>query len=162
MCGTLARPPSRSTFWQSQLVAKRQKHTAASAGTPATVALTGAHVPFTVHHYQHDPTAENYGLEAAHAFGVSPGRVFKTLIAHVDDTLTVAIVPVAGTLDLKALASACGSKRAIMADSRTAERATGYVIGGISPLGQRTRMPAVIDTTVRNHPTIFISGGKRG
>lgn len=141
---------------------QRRKPSTASAGTPATVALTDAGVPFTAHPYPHDPAADNYGLEAAHAIGVSPGRVFKTLIADVDDVLTVAVVPVAGTLNLKALANARKSKRAVMADIRTAERATGYVVGGISPLGQRTRMPTVIDTTARDHTTIFVSGGKRG
>lgn len=144
-------------------MAKRRRHdTPVSAGTPATVALANAGVAFTVHPYDHDPTAESYGLEAAEALGVPPERVFKTLVARVDDTLTVAIVPVSGTLDLKALAKACGAKRAVMAEIRDAERATGYVAGGISPLGQRTRLPTVIDTRVTDFPTVFVSGGKRG
>lgn len=144
-------------------MAKRRRHdTPVSAGTPATVALAKAGVAFTVHPYDHDPTAESYGLEAAEALGVPPERVFKTLVARVDDALTVAIVPVSGTLDLKALAKACGAKRAVMAEIRDAERATGYVAGGISPLGQRTRLPTVIDTSVTDFPTVFVSGGKRG
>ena len=144
-------------------MAKRRRHdTPVSAGTPATVALAKAGVAFTVHPYDHDPTAESYGLEAAEALGVPPERVFKTLVARVDDALTVAIVPVSGTLDLKALAKACGAKRAVMAEIRDAERATGYVAGGISPLGQRTRLPTVIDTRVTDFPTVFVSGGKRG
>lgn len=141
---------------------RRRRDTPVSTGTPATVALEKAGVAFTVHPYDHDPTAESYGLEAAEALGVPPERVFKTLVARVDDALTVAIVPVSGTLDLKALARARGGKRAVMAEIRDAERATGYVAGGISPLGQRTRLPTVIDTRVTDFPTVFVSGGKRG
>lgn len=102
-------------------------------GTPATVALTAAGTAFTVHAYEHDPSSPSYGEEAAEALGVSPDRVFKTLVADVDGELTVAVVPVAGSLDLKALASAVGGKRATMADPVAAERTTGYVRGGISP-----------------------------
>lgn len=102
-------------------------------GTPATVALTAAGTAFTVHAYDHDPSSPSYGEEAAEALGVSPDRVFKTLVADVDGALTVAVVPVAGSLDLKALASAVGGKRAAMADPAAAERTTGYVRGGISP-----------------------------
>lgn len=104
-----------------------------SGGTPATVALTTAGVPYELHAYDHDPAHPSYGEEAAEAMGVSPDRVFKTLLADVDGTLTVAVVPVAGQLDLKALASAVGGKRATMADPTLAERTTGYVRGGISP-----------------------------
>lgn len=104
-----------------------------SGGTPATVALTAAGTAFTVHAYDHDPASASYGEEAAEALGVSSDRVFKTLVADVDGTLTVAVVPVAGSLDLKALASAVGGKRAAMADPTAAERTTGYVRGGISP-----------------------------
>lgn len=104
-----------------------------SGGTPATVALTAAGTSFTVHAYDHDPASPSYGEEAAEALGVSPDRVFKTLVADVDGALTVAVVPVAGSLDLKALAAAVGGKRAAMADPAAAERTTGYVRGGISP-----------------------------
>lgn len=127
-------------------------------GTPATVALEKAGVAFSVHAYTHDPASElSYGAEAAAALGVPPDRVFKTLIADVDGTLTVAVVPVSATLDLKAL-----GKRATMADRAAAERATGYVLGGISPLGQRRALPTVLDDSALAHPTVFVSAGKRG
>jgi Cys-tRNA(Pro)/Cys-tRNA(Cys) deacylase len=131
-------------------------------GTPATVALTSAGVPFTIHSYDHDPAHPSYGEEAAEAMGVSPDRVFKTLVADVDGALTVAVVPVAGSLDLKALATAVGGKRAAMADPSLAERTTGYVRGGISPLGQRRRLPTVLDASAATHPTICVSAGRRG
>ncbi|MFR0352008.1 Cys-tRNA(Pro) deacylase [Streptomyces sediminimaris] len=132
------------------------------AGTPATVALTAAGVAYTVHSYDHDPSHPSYGEEAAEAMGVSPDRVFKTLVADVDGTLTVAVVPVAGRLDLKALASAVGGKRAAMADPALAERTTGYVRGGISPLGQRKRLPTVLDASACAHATVCVSAGRRG
>ncbi|MEU2153655.1 Cys-tRNA(Pro) deacylase [Streptomyces sp. NPDC019396] len=131
-------------------------------GTPATVALTAAGTAFTVHAYEHDPASPSYGDEAAQALGVSPERVFKTLVADVDGELTVAVVPVAGQLDLKALATAVGGKRATMADPAAAERTTGYVRGGISPLGQRRRLRTVLDASASGHPTICISAGRRG
>jgi Cys-tRNA(Pro)/Cys-tRNA(Cys) deacylase len=131
-------------------------------GTPATVALTQAGVAFTAHAYDHDPAAASYGLEAASVLGVEPGRVFKTLLAAVDGRLTVAVVPVSGTLDLKALAAAVGGKRAEMADPKDAERATGYVVGGISPLGGRRRLPTVVDASAADHDTVYVSGGRRG
>ncbi|MGV9814832.1 Cys-tRNA(Pro) deacylase [Streptomyces cellulosae] len=133
-----------------------------SNGTPATVALTAAGVPFTVHSYDHDPSHPSYGEEAAEAMGVSPDRVFKTLVADIDGALTVAVVPVAGQLDLKALASAAGGKRASMADPALAERTTGYVRGGISPLGQRKKLPTVLDESATRHETICVSAGRRG
>ena len=133
-----------------------------SGGTPATVALTAAGVDFTVHSYDHDPSHSSYGEEAAEAMDVSPDRVFKTLVADVDGTLTVAVVPVAGSLDLKALASAVGGKRAAMADPALAERTTGYVRGGISPLGQRKRLATVLDDSATTHTTICVSAGRRG
>ncbi|MFH9392358.1 Cys-tRNA(Pro) deacylase [Streptomyces sp. NPDC017413] len=133
-----------------------------SGGTPATVALTAAGTSFTVHAYDHDPASPSYGEEAAEALGVSPDRVFKTLVADVDGALTVAVVPVGGSLDLKALASAVGGKRAAMADPAAAERTTGYVRGGISPLGQRKRLRTVLDASARAHPTICVSAGRRG
>jgi Cys-tRNA(Pro)/Cys-tRNA(Cys) deacylase len=133
-----------------------------SGGTPATVALTEAGAAFTVHAYEHDPAHPSYGEEAAEAMGVSPERVFKTLVADVDGSLVVAVVPVAGSLDLKALASAVGGKRAAMADPALAERTTGYVRGGISPLGQRKRLPTVLDASAGGHTTICVSAGRRG
>ncbi|MDO0928150.1 Cys-tRNA(Pro) deacylase [Streptomyces sp. TG1A-8] len=133
-----------------------------SGGTPATVALAAAGVEHTVHAYDHDPSHASYGEEAAEAMGVSPDRVFKTLVADVDGALTVAVVPVSGTLDLKALAAAVGGKRAAMADPALAERTTGYVRGGISPLGQRKKLPTVLDDSARSHPTIHVSAGRRG
>ncbi|MCJ1681212.1 Cys-tRNA(Pro) deacylase [Streptomyces sp. APSN-46.1] len=132
------------------------------AGTPAIAALTASAAPFTVHAYEHDPAHPSYGEEAAQAMGVPPTRVFKTLIADVDGVLTVAVVPVSGTLDLKALAAAVGGKRASMADPALAERTTGYVLGGISPLGQRKRLRTVLDSSASEHPTICVSAGRRG
>ncbi|MFH9551336.1 Cys-tRNA(Pro) deacylase [Streptomyces sp. NPDC051445] len=143
-------------------MAKKPKKQQQSGGTPATVALTAAGVEFTVHAYEHDPGHPSYGEEAAEAMGVSPDRVFKTLVADVDGALTVAVVPVAGSLDLKALASAVGGKRAAMADPALAERTTGYVRGGISPLGQRRKLPTVVDASATTHPTICVSAGRRG
>lgn len=124
--------------------------------------LTSEHIPFSLHPYQHDPRAEAYGDEAAAALGIDPARIFKTLIAAVDGCLTCAVVPVAGRLDLKALAAAAGGKRAEMADPAYAARATGYVLGGISPLGQRTRLPVVIDESATQFTTVYVSAGKRG
>ncbi|MFD8719524.1 Cys-tRNA(Pro) deacylase [Streptomyces sp. NPDC059629] len=141
---------------------KPNKKQQSAGGTPATVALTTAGVDFTIHSYDHDPSHPSYGEEAAEAMGVSPDRVFKTLVADVDGTLTVAVVPVAGTLDLKALATAVGGKRAAMADPTLAERTTGYVRGGISPLGQRKKLPTVLDASASAHTTICISAGRRG
>ncbi|MEU6555140.1 Cys-tRNA(Pro) deacylase [Streptomyces sp. NPDC046915] len=143
-------------------MAKKPKKQQQPGGTPATVALTAAGVDYTVHSYDHDPSHPSYGEEAAEAMGVSPERVFKTLIADVDGTLTVAVVPVAGSLDLKALAAAVGGKRAAMADPAHAERTTGYVRGGISPLGQRKKLPTVLDDSATAHPTICVSAGRRG
>ena len=117
----------------------------AGRGTTATVALERAKIPFTLHEYAHDPRHESYGAEASEALGVSPDRVFKTLVAEVDGALVTGVVPVEGQLDLKALAAACGGKKAAMAQVAAAERATGYVAGGISPVGQRKRLPVVVD-----------------
>lgn len=139
-----------------------KKTAAAGAGTPATVALTAAGVPFTAHSYAHDPASTSYGMEAADVLGVSPERVFKTLMADVAGTLTVAIVPVNGMLDLKALAQAVGHKKAVMADPAAAQRRTGYVLGGISPLGQRQQSPTVLDESALACETIYVSGGRRG
>jgi Cys-tRNA(Pro)/Cys-tRNA(Cys) deacylase len=134
----------------------------AGQGTPATRLLAQRKVPHTVHAYQHDPRAGSYGLAAADALGVPPERVFKTLVAAVDGGLAVGIVPVAGSLDLKSLAAAVGGKRATLADPADAERSTGYVLGGISPLGQRKHLPTVLDASATDHPTVFVSAGRRG
>ncbi len=142
-------------------MAKKKAH--ASHGTPAVLALERAGVPHTLHAYEHDPGSDlSYGLEAAAAMGVDPGRVFKTLVADVDGALVVGIVPVAGTLDLKALARAVGGKRAAMADPAVAQRATGYVVGGISPLGQRARHATVLDASAEAFDVVYVSGGRRG
>ncbi|MCF3133383.1 Cys-tRNA(Pro) deacylase [Streptomyces olivochromogenes] len=143
-------------------MAKKSKKQTQAGGTPATVALTAAGVAYTVHAYDHDPGHPSYGEEAAEAMGVSPDRVFKTLVADVDGALTVAVVPVAGSLDLKALATAVGGKRAAMADPALAERTTGYVRGGISPLGQRKKLRTVLDASASAHGTICVSAGRRG
>jgi len=119
-------------------------------------------VAFTLHPYTHDPRAEGFGDEAAAALGVDPSRIFKTLIASVDGKLVCAVVPVAGRLDLKALAAALGGKRGEMADPAAASRATGYVVGGISPLGHRSRMPVVLDVSAEAFDTVYVSAGKRG
>jgi Cys-tRNA(Pro)/Cys-tRNA(Cys) deacylase len=140
-------------------MAKKQKQ---SGGTPATVALAAAGIDHTLHPYEHDPRAESYGLEAAEALGLDPARVFKTLMATVDGRLAVAVVPVSGKLDLKALAKALGGSRAAMADQAAAERATGYVVGGISPVGQKRSHPTVIDESALAHPTVYVSAGRRG
>ncbi|AMB40147.1 Cys-tRNA(Pro) deacylase [Paenarthrobacter ureafaciens] len=134
----------------------------ASQGTPATAALTAAGVPFVVHPYAHDPSAPSYGLEAAEVLGIDPARVFKTLMVEVEGRLAVGVVPVSGSLDLKAVAGALGAKKASMADPKAAERRTGYVLGGISPLGQRQPSPTVLDESALGFETIFVSGGRRG
>ncbi|MGH3276057.1 MAG: Cys-tRNA(Pro) deacylase [Streptosporangiaceae bacterium] len=131
-------------------------------GTRATDLLARLKIAHTVHSYEHDPRGIGYGLEAAMSLGFAPERVFKTLIAEVDERLTVAVVPVAGSLDLKALAGAAGGKKAGMADPAVAQRATGYVTGGISPLGQRRALPTVLDVTALDFATIMVSAGQRG
>jgi len=139
-------------------------------GTPATVALTRAGIAFVAHEY-HAASANGasagrgagYGLEAASALGVDPDRVFKTLLAEVESVgLVIGIVPVSGNLDLKALAAAAGGKRAAMAAADVAERKTGYVVGGISPVGQKTSLPAFLDETAQLWPSVYVSGGRRG
>lgn len=140
----------------------KKKHSTRHAATPATVAASRAGVDFTVRAYAHDPATARYGAEAAEALGLDPARVLKTLVAAVDDTLTVAVVPVSTSLDLKALASAVGGKRAALADPAAAERSTGYVRGGISPLGQRRKLATVVDSSALGHPTVCVSAGRRG
>lgn len=134
----------------------------ASQGTPATAALAAAGVPFVLHPYTHDPSAASYGSEAAEALGIDPSRVFKTLMVEVEGRLAVGIVPVSGTLDLKAFAATLGAKKAAMADPAAAQRRTGYVLGGISPLGQRLPSPTVLDSSAVGLQTLLVSGGKRG
>lgn len=131
-------------------------------GTPATAALAAAGVPFVLHPYSHDPAAASYGAEAAAVLGIDPARVFKTLMVEVEGRLAVGIVPVSGTLDLKAFAAAMGAKKAAMADPAGAQRRTGYVLGGISPLGQRLPSPTVLDFSALGLDTMLVSGGRRG
>lgn len=134
----------------------------AGRGTPATALLDKQRVAHTLHSYEHDPRHESYGLEAAEALGLVPERVFKTLVAEVDGKLAVGVVPVTTQLDLKGLAAALQGKKAKMAEVAAAERATGYVAGGISPLGQKKRLPVVVDESAAQHETIFCSAGRRG
>lgn len=133
----------------------------AGKGTPATALLARHGIEHRLHSYAHG-TGQAYGPEAAELLGLDPARVFKTLVADVDGSLTVGVVPVSATLDLKALATAVGGKRARMADVAAAERATGFVAGGISPLGQRKRLPTVLDASAQDLDTVFCSAGRRG
>ncbi len=135
---------------------------ARGGGTPATTALDRAGVAYSVHSYDHDPSASSYGEEAAALLGLDTATVLKTLLAEADGRLVVAVVPVSGRLDLKALAAVVGGKRATMADPARAERSTGYVVGGISPLGQRTRLTTVVDSSALEHDRVYVSGGRRG
>ena len=152
----MARTPSGGVRFPA-----RYGRAVAGTGTPATALLAKQKVAHSVHTYAHRG-GQAYGPEAAEQLGLDPARVFKTLVADVDGTLTVGVVPVSATLDLKALAAAVGGKRAKMADVAAAERATGYVAGGISPLGQKKRLPTVIDVSARDLPTMHCSGGRRG
>jgi Cys-tRNA(Pro)/Cys-tRNA(Cys) deacylase len=133
-----------------------------ATGTPATALLTRQKVAHTLHPYRHDPRADGFGEEAAVELGVARERLFKTLIASVDQKLVCAVVPVAGRLDLKALAAAVGGKRAVMAEPAAAQRATGYVLGGISPIAQKSRLDVVVDVSANDYRTVFVSAGKRG
>jgi Cys-tRNA(Pro)/Cys-tRNA(Cys) deacylase len=135
---------------------------AGQGGTRATDLLARLGISHTVHRYEHDSRHPSYGLEASEALGVPPARVFKTLVADVDGKLTVGVVPVSGSLDLKALAAAVGGKKAAMADPVQAERASGYVTGGIAPLGLRRRLPVVVDQSALTYATVFCSAGQRG
>ena len=133
--------------------------------TPAILTARKAGFPFQTHEYQHDPAVSSYGLEAAEALQVEPARVFKTLVITLDGDakkLAVGIVPVMQQLDVKALAKAVGAKKAEMADPKQAERTTGYLLGGISPLGQKRKLPTVLDESALGFETIFVSGGRRG
>ncbi len=133
-----------------------------SVGTPATMALAAAGIPFTVHTYNHDPAARSFGLEAAHLLGLDPEQVFKTLLVDTGRGLAVGIVPVSSSLDLKALATTLGVKKVEMADPTVAERVTGYVVGGISPIGQKRSLPTVLDDSAELFDVIYVSGGRRG
>jgi Cys-tRNA(Pro)/Cys-tRNA(Cys) deacylase len=131
--------------------------------TPAVRALEAAGVPFTVHEYVHDPATRSYGVEAATSLGLDPEQVFKTLLVTRDTGQhAVAIVPVSCRLSLKAVAAALGAKRVEMCDPSIAQRVTGYVVGGISPFGQRTRLPTVIEETCELYDVVYVSGGRRG
>jgi Cys-tRNA(Pro)/Cys-tRNA(Cys) deacylase len=134
----------------------------AGQSTPATTTLDRDGISYRLHRYAHDPRSESYGAEAADALGVAAQRVFKTLVADVEGKLVVGVVPVSAQLDLRALAAAVGAKKGRMADVTDAQRATGYVTGGIAPLGHRKRLPVVIDPSVHDFETVFCSAGRRG
>lgn len=137
-----------------------------STGTPATTLLDRESVPYTVHSYTHDPAVANYGMEAAEALGVPPARVFKTLLVSTGEpgpaALVVGIIPVNQSLDLKAMATALGLKKVELADPAVAERRTGYVVGGISPLAQRNRSRTMLEAGAMAFETVYVSGGHRG
>jgi len=130
--------------------------------TPAINAAKKAKVKYSVHEYAHDPAAQSYGLEAAEKLGLDPERVFKTLVAGSGKDMVVAILPVSKQLDLKLLAKALGMKKIAMAEVAAVERTTGYVVGGVSPLGQKKRLPTVIDASAQELETMFVSAGRRG
>jgi Cys-tRNA(Pro)/Cys-tRNA(Cys) deacylase len=130
--------------------------------TPALVALDAAGISYKLHEYEHRQDADSFGLEAAQALGVAAERVFKTLVAEVDGTPVNAIIPASGRLSLKALAAAAGGKKAELAKPAAAERATGYVVGGISPLGQRRQLRTFVDAGALRHESVYISAGRRG
>lgn len=130
--------------------------------TPAINAARKAKIVFTVHEYEHDPSAESYGLEAAEKLGIEPERVFKTLVAGSGRDMVVAILPVSRKLDLKLLAKAVGVKKIAMADVKAVERTTGYVVGGVSPLGQKKPLKTVIDNSAEVLETMHVSAGRRG
>ncbi len=136
--------------------------TRVATGTPATARLAKLQVAHSLHPYEHDPRAEAYGEEAAAALGVDSAQMFKTLIAKVDGKLACAVVPVAARLDLKRFAAALGGKRAELAEPAAAARATGYVVGGISPIGQKSRLRVVVDESALAFSTVYVSAGRRG
>lgn len=131
--------------------------------TPAINAAKKAKIPYTVHQYVHDPATGSYGKEAVEKLGLNEARVFKTLVVELDSgSLAVGIIPVSAMLGMKLLAKAAGAKRVAMAEKAAVERATGYVLGGVSPLGQKKRLPTFIDSSATNFPTIYVSAGRRG
>lgn len=134
----------------------------AGAPTPAVALLDRLGFAYRLMAYGHDPAAASYGREAADALGLAPELVHKTLVADVDDHLVVAVVPVSGELDMKALAALRRAKRAALAPAPAAERATGYVVGGISPLGHRRALPVVVDAGALHLARVYVSAGRRG
>lgn len=141
----------------------KKKHAKGAGSTPATVALERAGVPFRIYEYEHsNDSDEGYGLEGAHKLGLDEHQVFKTLMADIGGERVVGVVPVSGHMDLKALAAAVGAKKAQMAEPKVAMRESGYVVGGISPLGQRTKHRTVLDASALDFDEILVSGGKRG
>ncbi|NLB46324.1 MAG: Cys-tRNA(Pro) deacylase [Microbacteriaceae bacterium] len=140
----------------------RPSKASSSVSTPATHALTKLGITFVTRSYHHDPRVSDFGGEAAKALGVEARRVFKTLLADIDGTPHVGIVPVSGMLDLKAFAATVGGRKALMTAPAVAERRTGYVVGGISPIGQRTMLTTVLDESAFDFETILVSGGRRG
>ena len=141
-------------------MAKKSKHS--ESGTGAILALQKAGITPVIHTYEHDERAQAWGLEAAQALGLDPARVFKTLLVSHEKALAVVVIPVASRLDLKAIAKQLGWKKAQLADPALAQRTTGYVVGGISPLGQKKALPTLIDASAATHETVFVSGGRRG
>ena len=133
-----------------------------ATGTPATTLLSAAGIIYVEHEYQHESSSASFGLEAAEKLGIDPSQVFKTLVVAVDDYFAVAIVPVNQQVSLKSLSRSMGAKRATMADPTQAARLTGYVVGGISPLGQKRLLATVIDESAKQFETILVSGGRRG
>ena len=142
-------------------MAKKSKHSE-QGGTGASLALQKAGITPVIHTYEHDERAQAWGLEAAQALGLDPARVFKTLLVSHEKALAVVVIPVASRLDLKAIAKQLGWKKAQLADPDLAQRTTGYVVGGISPLGQKKALPTLIDASAATHETVFVSGGRRG
>jgi Cys-tRNA(Pro)/Cys-tRNA(Cys) deacylase len=131
--------------------------------TPAINTAKKAKINFSIHEYNHDPQSNSYGEEAAEKLGLEQGRVFKTLVvSNENDRLCVAIVPVSSLLNFKLLAKAIGSKKAGMADKKRVEKITGYVLGGVSPLGQKKKLPTIVHETAQQYETVFVSAGKRG
>ena len=131
--------------------------------TPAITLAREMKIPHTVHEYEHDPDSDSYGMEAAEKLGLPPERVFKTLVVSLDSgELVVAVLPVSEMLSLKRIAKAAGAKKAVMAPAKDVQRSTGYVLGGVSPLGQRRSLRTVIDSSAQDHPTIHVSAGRRG
>lgn len=131
--------------------------------TPAINVAVKAKIMHKVHEYDHDSSSESYGLEAAEKLGVAADRVFKTLVVKLDNNeLAVGVIPVSSMLSMKRIAKAAGAKKAIMAAQADVERATGYVLGGVSPLGQKKRLKTIIDASVKNKATVYVSAGRRG
>jgi Cys-tRNA(Pro)/Cys-tRNA(Cys) deacylase len=133
-----------------------------ATGTPATTALARAGIAFALHQYEHDTASRTIGLDAAARLGVEADRLYKTLVATLDGALVCAVVPVSGQLSLKVLAAVLGGRKAAMAEPIAVQRATGYVLGGVSPFGQRTQLRAAVDESAQLWDTVFVSGGKRG